>query len=288
MSFNIINNIKDYVCSEIKLEIAFHELNTNKNKSNYFIIDANSGFDAFGHFVYEGLVYIDIYLELKKTIPDLKIYLKSVKQFKILLLRYFGLNDNDISYNLENNNACYFPRNLGARNTKEHYSQIDILISKFRPDSNPEKSIPILMLPRQKKENFIGNNRVYYTDELEKIILSIDSRNKILNTDNIKDLNEQVEMIRKSSIIIVTDGSPALVNSMFAYNSHFIILGDDVTRVQCKDIEENKPNFWKHIINTNKSHNLSLTSIPEHKQHTLHFDINLVINTIVDLFKVYT
>jgi glucosamine 6-phosphate synthetase-like amidotransferase/phosphosugar isomerase protein len=45
-------------------------------------------------------------------------------------------------------------------------------------------------MPRQVKENYIRNDRVYNTRDHEELILGIDENNKVLHTDTIENLEE--------------------------------------------------------------------------------------------------
>jgi hypothetical protein len=84
-------------------------------------------------------------------------------------------------------------------------------------------------MPRQVKENYVGNNRVYNTIQHEELILHLDKSNKVLHTDTINELEEQIKIIQNSEIVIITDGSPILVNILFSSNSKVIVLNDTIT-----------------------------------------------------------
>ena len=68
---------------------------------------------------------------------------------------------------------------------------------------------------------------------------------EILHTDAITDFKEQIEKIKKAKTIIVTDGSPYLLNGLFAYNSNIIVLGDMV-KAQCTF--QIKSKFYNELI----------------------------------------
>jgi len=287
MDYKIIElyNVKKYEFIET-WTITYHSLNKIEQLcSKYFILEKNLGHNAFGHFFYECGPHVKIYLEIKKSIPDLKLHLLEKRDFKILILSYLGVKEEDICYEMDSSNRCYLINKIIHSDSynidaEYHNNVLEQYQYNFLPKESIAKTIPILILPRQRKENFIGNNRVYYTEEIEKIILDIDPRNKVLHTDTITDLREQIEIIQKSYIVIVTDGSAALVNPLFAFNSHVIILGDYLEKVQCK---ENK--FFSKIMEINKNHNLSIISIPEHPIYPLRFDINMVISCIQNIIE---
>jgi len=288
MDYKIIElyNVKKYELSGQSWTITYNSFNKiEEPSSKYFILEKNETNNAFAHFFYECGPQVKVYLELKKGIPDLKLHLLEKKSFKILLLTYLGVKEEDICYEMDSSNRCYLINKI-IDNTNYNIDTIyyNNLLEQYQynflPKESIEKTIPILILPRQRKENYIGNNRVYYTEVIEKIILELDPRNKVLHTDIITDLKEQIEIIQKSYIVIVTDHSPALVNPLFAFNSHVIILGDYLEKVQCKESK-----FFSKIMEINRSHNLSITSIPEHPIYPLHFDTNMVITCINNIIE---
>ena len=224
-------------------------------------------------------------MELKESIPELKLHIPEKKDFKVLILKYLGVKEEDICYEMDSSNKCYLINKIIDHNhyntDKEyHNDSLEEYSYIFLQKEPIEKTIPILILPRQKKENYIGNARVYYTEEIENYVLELDSRNKVLHTDTITDLKEQIEIIQKAHIIIVTDGSPALVNSLFAFNSHVIILGCIVQYEQVPSYQ-----FLAKIMELNLSHNLSITSIPDYPIHSCRFDIEMVKRHINDIME---
>ena len=264
MDYKIIElyNVKKYEMTGKSWTITYHSFNKiEESCSKYFIIEKNDSHNAFAHFFYECGSQVKVYSELKRAIPDLKFHLLEKKGFKLLILSYLGVKEEDICYEMDSSNRCYLINKIIDSehykiDTEFHNNVLEQYQYNFLPNQSIEKTIPILILPRQGKENYVGNNRVYYTEQIENAILEIDPRNKVLHTDTITDLKEQIELIQKSYIILVTDQSPALVNPLFAFNSHIIILGDYLEKVQCK---ENK--FFEKIMEINRRHNLSISSI---------------------------
>jgi hypothetical protein len=55
----------------------------------------------------------------------------------------------------------------------------------------------------------------------------------VLNTDDITDLNDQIRIIQSAKKIIVTDGSPFLVNGLFLSNCEVYVI-DNFTTTQMK------------------------------------------------------
>lgn len=193
--------------------------NEEKNNESFFIIDTGSH-EAFGHWVFESAIYLDKFKELKKTIPDLKLALKSMKKYKKLFLDFFDIIDIHVGP-LPCPNICYI-NTLYSLNKKEINDDYKMLVSNLFSnfDQKIEKSEKTLLMPRQKLENFKPNDRTYDTDFLEKNITNV------LHTDFVEKLSDQIKRVKEASDIILTDGSPFLVNGMFARNSNIFIIGN--------------------------------------------------------------
>lgn len=109
-------------------------------------------------------------------------------------------------------------------------------------------------MPRQTKENFKPNDRSYdITDILQKC-----NDIKILNTDNINKLEEQLTIINNSKNIILTGGSPYIVNGFFCINKNIIVL-DNIVVHQSKKFSK-----MKYIHNFILKNNI-VNSIPKKK-----------------------
>jgi hypothetical protein len=205
------------------------ELRLGNDCRTYLIIENQCGCDAFAHWCFESAIYIPIFHKLKKFYPDLKLVLKSIKNFKKLFLEKLGLNEYDICLDSSLNdwNMCFFvvPTSLNEKSCTDYYKKcVDDfceLITKGFPEIHTRD---IIMLPRQKLENFKPNDRVYDTEKLEQQLIE---KNKfILRTDTITSLDQQINTIRSAKTIILTDGSPFFVNGIFAKNSNIIIIGN--------------------------------------------------------------
>lgn len=258
ISFRIEKNVVSYSYNPGSIwDIITKEesLDTNTLDENvYLILDRdNVDSNAFGHWVLESCVFVKYYSELKNIYPNLKVVLKDKRDFKILFLKYLGLEDTDIIYTLETVNPSHIEFHtaplVGNRDRCElpqqfntcifppffHLSMIEplplwhsSLIKDFMAlfHKEPvEKTIPIVFLPRQTKENFACNERSYPTEDIQKYILDLDPLNVILNTDSISDLNEQIRILQKAKIVVLTDGSPAFINQLFTIRSKVVVLG---------------------------------------------------------------
>jgi len=207
----------------------------------YLILDRdNEVSNAFAHWVLESCIFLVHYSELKKIYPSLKVVLKDKRDFKSIFLKYLGIDINDIVYKLEPNNKCIFPPcfYLGTTDSLPmwHITLIKDFMALFHKNQI-EKTIHTVFLPRQKKENFVNNDRVFHTKDIEDYIVDLDDSNVILHTDTITDLTDQINTIQRADIVVVTSGSAATVNSMFCNNSKYIVLGKDDTYKKLQTFE---------------------------------------------------
>ena len=157
-----------------------------------------------------------------KTKYPITLHIKHNRKFKSLFFDYFSIND--ISNTLDQNNIFIFVSpisELNDNNISDDYKrQVEEFIKLF--PIKDIKTIDNILLPRGDKENYPGNNRVCDTSDIEKYVKTI------LYTDTIDDLKIQINTINISKNIFVLDGSAFLVNSLFAFHSNIIVLGDIV------------------------------------------------------------
>ena len=215
----------------------------NESENYYFIIENQFGSDAFAHWCFESAIYVPLFLVLKKNYPNIKLVMYSYKNFKKLFLEKLGVSvlditsgdrsgsditvrKNDIVYELHTNNTCFFvkPTSLNQKNIDTYYKdKVDIFCNLLNYGEEKNKIRDIIMLPRQKLENFKPNDRVYNTEKLEE---KLKNRAEIMHTDKITNLYTQINSIKESKNIILTDGSPFLDNGIFAKNSNIYIIGN--------------------------------------------------------------
>jgi hypothetical protein len=197
-----------------------------------FAIDSDSS-EAFAHWVYESAIYLQYFKELKEKEKEkeLKLLLNEYKDYKKLFIEYFGISMNDdvvIKNVIKNNeewNECEIIQRpeqvrLGNPEMSETFKKsIDDLFNEFGTNGGEVKNNEYIVLPRQKKENYKNNDRMYDTTKLEQLFPT-------LHTDDVVDLNEQIRIIRISKNVIVTDGSPFIVNGMFSHDANIYIVGN--------------------------------------------------------------
>jgi hypothetical protein len=201
----------------------------------YFIIDTYQN-EAFAHWVFESAVYLHLFTELKQKYPTIKLALRSPRTYKKLFLKLFNISTDDIVHNIEINNICIFPSPLSMINDKELNDKFQINARKLKETINKmfatekQKDINILFMPRQSKENFFANNRVNDSTDIQQNLKSENIKHILLNTDDVTNIKIQIDTIKKAKNIIITDGSPFLVNGLFCKNANIIVLGDIVSQ----------------------------------------------------------
>jgi len=198
---------------------------TDENMHMYFIIDTL--FDrAFSHWVFECAVYLDLFLLLREKYPNIKLHLKNKRTFKLLFCRLFGIKEEDIVYTLESSNISIFPSPISFMNNtnlpEEYVEQLRVFFLRFNEYKSKVVSPVTLIMPRQSKENYYGNDRSYKTDTIGESIKS--TPYEYFHTDTVTDLKDQINKVSSANTIIITDGSPLLVNGMFAQNARFMVI----------------------------------------------------------------
>ena len=186
--------------------------------------------DAFSHWVFECAIYLPLFLLLRRKYPRLKIYSSGYKVYKKLFYDYFEIRETDIVYHLDPSNLCIFPKPISSLNVNaidETWKlQVDYFFTVLNAGSI-SKDIFLLFMPRQKKENYINNDRVYNTNDIENYIQNeIPNEGKVLHTDEITHLKDQIGFIHRSKNVILTGGSPYFVNGLFCREKNIVVLDD--------------------------------------------------------------
>lgn len=242
-----VSNVKDYAFNTVGKDSAYtldcdsscDSSCDSGNETQYFLFECDSN-GSFGHWIIESACLIPIYFELKKVYPSLKLHIREKKKFKLIILEKLGVVCNDIDYELKRENVCFMPCPItgfsNKNDCKEHMSMVIKLFDLFRDrHSCVEKSIDTLLMPRQTAENYKYNDRKYDLFGL----LSV-SGMTILNTDDIKTFDEQIDLVLRAKNIIVTDGSPFLVNGLIAMNSNIVVIGNVTPNQMTKFSEMNE------------------------------------------------
>jgi hypothetical protein len=231
--------IIEHVIHYSLIDFNTHQIEVGEKKEEsleyYFVIDLLFH-DAFAHWVYESAIYLPIFSKLKEMYPTLKIVLKERKQFKLLFLKFFDIMETDVVYEMKSDNVCFFPSPISALNDNHNmtdiYQQIIVrfitCFSQYRIDS---RLYDYIILPRQIKENYKNNDRTYDMNAIYNAINNTTKKYNILHTDTIIDLKDQIDAVQSATNVILTDGSPFLVNNLFC-NHQKLIVFDTVTQYQ--------------------------------------------------------
>lgn len=232
----IVENVDSYSLLDFtthKIELRA-PVDNKPDASYYFVIDIGSH-EAFAHWVYESAIYLPIFGCLKniEKYENIKILLNGRKRFKTLFLNFLNINESDVCYSIdsESNNVCIFPSPISILNDNslfsDNYTQIiDRFIDIFHNYVTPvvELQYEYTVLPRQVLENFVSNDRTYNLEFIYDFLRTNSKTYCILNTDGIRDLTDQILVVRSSPNVVVTDGSPFLVNNMFCRNQNIYVV----------------------------------------------------------------
>ena len=236
----VVKNVSGYYCNMYSYNswcVLQDDSLEDKTHEYYFCLEGVYT-DAVGHWMFECCVYLDLFKTLKTKYPNIKLVIGQLKRFKYMFLDYFDIEHTNAIYKLPSNAryTCIFPSPVMFMNNKSNIDlnymhQFNIFWDKFRLPKldNILPTKKYIIMPRQTKENYTGNN-VHIG--LEKIIEWFKNSKlyyEIVHTDKIYDLRYQMEKINSADTIILTDGSPYLLNGMFAYNKNIIIAGENRT-----------------------------------------------------------
>jgi len=194
----------------------------------YLMLDSVSH-HAFAHWIFDSATYLPLFNKLKKLFPTIKIVLFEARKYKSLVLKYFNIDETRIVYQFNtSNNICIFPQFYvnaieNNRVSIDFYSYMNKLFDVFNTPII-KKTTAILIMPRHETENNSIIKHYVNTQDIEKNLL-ICPLNKCINTSKLNSLQEQIDLITSSRVVIIPDGSASLVNGMFAKNSIIISLG---------------------------------------------------------------
>jgi len=232
--YKIVNNVLGYLYEDFDKWVIDIEQNIeNSSVIHYYLIIDTQINDAFHHWIYESAIYLLLFIELKNLYPTIKLHLKTKRGFKNIICEYFGISSDDIVLELRHNNICIFPLPISAHNKKtictDYINQVDVFCKFIQSNRGitEKKHINTLLMPRQNKENFPGNDRLYNVEDIANNIIQ-GGDNIILNTDSIKDFKEQIRIVNSSKNIILTGGSAYFVNGMISNDANIIVLDWDI------------------------------------------------------------
>jgi len=205
------------------------------DKKYYFVIDLVHH-DAFGHWVYESAIYLPLFSRLQELYPGIRLLLKGRKRYKTMFLDFFNIDEVDVCYSIDTGyyNLCIFPSLISALNDNrfftDNYKRIFMnfmhIFRDYESSPPPTMSYARVIMPRQSFENYKNNDRSYPI--MDDIIRRFGVGSLVVNTDELMELAEQIRRVRSAPIVILTHGSPFLVNIMFCRNQSIYVV-DNIT-----------------------------------------------------------
>ena len=235
-----VNNVKECYCDVDCWKIEINEHNDTTNQNIFFICEINS--TTISHWVYESAVYLELFKLLKEKYHTIKLIIIGKRIFKNLFLNLFGISDNDIIYqdicSIENmyvipndytSNTCIFPSPISSQHCKSvntAYTKHLIRFCNYFKNINIKNSdtVETLIMPRQKKENFVHNDRNIDFSHILQFYQTNNLNHTILHTDDITDINYQITLLRSARNIIVCDGAAFSLNLLFCSNKNFYVI----------------------------------------------------------------
>jgi hypothetical protein len=197
-----------------------------------FLVTENDYESAFVHWVTESAVFLHYWAELLQRYPNLKLWVRNTKDYKKLTAALYSVGpERLVTGQLPLPNLCLFPPLQ-----RENGIHIDFLLfitlvdkhfARMRAAAEPFKreEIPILIMPRQSKENFATNDRkVPGYDVLGLWATRIGG--KVFNTDELKSMGEQASVVLASKVIVLDYGSSFFFNGVTARNSTILVIGN--------------------------------------------------------------
>jgi hypothetical protein len=236
--FFLVNNCQDYhFCNDTNRKWTLDTYENSKDYENvYLLIDTHHN-EAFAHWIYESFVYLRFYHRIKQIYPSIKIVFKSKRIFKILFCKYLNISEEEMVYSIPNDkpNLCVIPQPITALNYKicngKNIKLINNLFNHFKNETLIDNS-HYLIMPRQSKESYYGNDSIMELLSVIKYFNNNKISNYVLHTDEITDINDQINILSRYKNIILVDGSALLVNGMLCRNKNLYVVGRLCTQYQ--------------------------------------------------------
>lgn len=179
--------------------------------------------DAFGHWVFESAIFLPgIRADGKK------VALSTKKQYKLLFCKHLGFTEDDIEYTTTP--RSYTITLMDNPIPPEYPGLLRSFFTHFSSDVVPD--VDFVLLPRQKKENYAANDRACRLTPFLNVFRNSGRSYRVVNTDEITNLQTQIDLVNSGRTVIVTDGSPANVNGMFCSGKTIYVVRDGSLETQ--------------------------------------------------------
>jgi len=253
-----VNNVKECYCDFDCWKIEINENNDTTNQNIFFICEINP--TAISHWVYESAVYLQLFKLLKEKYYTIKLIIIGKRMFKNLFFNLFGISDSDIIYqdiyptenmyvipNESVSNICIFPSPISSihcKNINPAYTEHLIRFCNYFKKINIENSdtIETLIMPRQKKENFVHNDRNIDLSHILDFYQMNNLNHTILHTDDVTDINYQITQLRSARHIIVCDGAAFSLNLLLCSNKNIYVIN------RFSELQQQYYPMAKHLI----------------------------------------
>lgn len=224
-----LNVLKYNIEADHKITVEYDKKKCDNETPDVYLILDSISHHAFSHWVFDSAVYLPLFNKLKNLFPTIKIVLFEERKYKLMMIKYFNIDEKTILYNFKSShNICIFPQFFmyaieNNRISTDFYYNVNRLFDSFN-FPNIKKTTSILIMPRHSTENNLIINHEVDTTDIEKKML-ICPFNKSIDTSKLNSLQEQIDLVTQSRVVIIPDGSASIVNGMFAKNSIIISLG---------------------------------------------------------------
>ena len=206
-------------------------LQMDTSRHVFFVVE-NDYESAFIHWVTESAVFLHYWAELLERYPNLKLWVRSFKDYKKLTAAVYDIGpDSIVTGQLPLPNLCLFPPLQRENSNRMDFTLFITLVDRhflrLHAAAKPfkQEEIPILVMPRQNKENYAENDRqVPGYDVLSQWATRIGG--KVLNTDDMESMGEQASLVLASRVIVLDYGSSFFFNGMIARNSIILVVGN--------------------------------------------------------------
>jgi hypothetical protein len=183
--------------------------------------------DAASHWVFESAVFLPFYKDLKQIYPNLIVYIDGFKTYKRLFCEYFNV---PYTSTFVSGATVIIPEQITSlvdnANVEKYKLLLDSFWEEFERLRNRPIDNPLLIMPRQKLENYKNNDREIAMDAFINCVELCRKTHAILNTDTITMLEDQANIVAKSSTIVLCAGAALHINSLFAKGKTIYVVGE--------------------------------------------------------------
>jgi|LauGreDrversion4_2_1035121.scaffolds.fasta_scaffold870830_1 hypothetical protein len=187
--------------------------------------------EAFAHWVFECAIILPVVVN-SAVLPTLRkrIILANKKTYKTLFCRYFGIRDEEIKYDSTQFGSSF--RLIDNPIKKEYPALLDAFFNQFSSHVTPD--VDFVVMPRQRKENCVPNDRPCPLTPFLDVFATAGCTHRLVHTDDITDLQTQIDLVNSGRNLVVVDGSAFLVNGMFCSGKHIYVINTDLVENQSK------------------------------------------------------